>query len=215
MIVINTDEFTKYRNQLLEDLPKSVFVYPHDTIYGLGCNATDEELVSKVRRIKNSEQPFSVIAPSKEWIYQNCIITEEAEEWIRKLPGPYTLILKLKNKNAVARNVSHSSTIGIRIPNHWFYTVVKSLDFPIVSTSANVHGMDFMTDLEDLDVNIRSRVDYVFYEGAKRGCPSTIIDLSGVKITIKPRAASSKKEKERKGIFRKIAKPVRYVLGRK
>jgi len=191
MIVINFDEYNINRKNILQDLPTSVFVYPTDTIYGIGCNALDEKLVQKIRQIKKTAQPFSIIVPSKEWIYENCVVTEEAEEWIRKLPGPYTLVLRLKNIKAVAKNVhnvkDNNITIGVRMPNHWFLALSYTLKMPIVTTSANIPGQDFMTSLEDLDLSIRNHVDYVFYDGPKKGVPSTIIHLEGEKVEVTPR----------------------------
>jgi L-threonylcarbamoyladenylate synthase len=191
MIVLNMDEMNVHRKAILKELKKSVFVYPTDTIYGVGCNANEEKMVSKIRKLKGSAHPFSVIVPNKEWIYNNCEVTEEAEEWIRKLPGPYTLIMRLKNPKAVAKNVYNNvnMTLGIRIPNHWFANIVNELRFPIVTTAANLNGNDFMTSLSDLDPLIRNNVDYVFYEGEKRGSPSTIVNLVGPEVSLKSRAS--------------------------
>jgi tRNA threonylcarbamoyl adenosine modification protein (Sua5/YciO/YrdC/YwlC family) len=195
MIVINFDEYNVNRKAILKEVPSSIFVYPTDTIYGIGCNALDEKLITQIRKLKNSNQPFSVIVPNKEWIYENCVVTEEAEEWIRKLPGPYTLLLKLKNKKAVAKNVHNYDMngdviIGVRMPNHWFLAISYNLKIPIITTSANVTGQNFMTSLEDLDPIIRNGVDYLFYEGPKHGVPSTIVHLGGNKISITPRLGS-------------------------
>ncbi len=192
MIVINFDEYNVNHKTILKELPKCVFVYPTDTIYGIGCNALDSKLVAKIRKLKQSDHPFSVIVPNKEWIYENCVITAEAEEWIRKLPGPYTLLLKLKNKKAVAANVHNYDmkgdvVIGVRMPNHWFLSVSYTLKMPIVTTSANVTGSNFMTSLEDLDIAIRNNVDYVFNEGAKHGCPSTLVHLEGKTVHLQSR----------------------------
>lgn len=162
----------------------AVFIYPTDTIYGIGCNALDKTAVDKIRTIKDRPtNPFSVIAPSKKWITENCIITKEAKEWLNKLPGPYTLILKLKNKNAIVKSVNQGEdTIGVRIPAHWISGVVQELGFPIVTTSANRAGRPFMTSLEDLDPAIEEGVDFIIDEGEKNGKPSKIIDLVEGKI---------------------------------
>jgi tRNA A37 threonylcarbamoyladenosine synthetase subunit TsaC/SUA5/YrdC len=147
--------------------------------------------------MKKSTQPFSVIVPNKEWIYDNCVVTQEAEEWIRKLPGPYTLLLRLKNKKAVAKNVHNYDiagdvVLGVRMPNHWFLAVSYTLKMPIVTTSANVTGQDFMTSLVDLDSEIRNTVDFVFYEGKKIGTPSTIVNLSFGSAKVLSRASEKK-----------------------
>jgi L-threonylcarbamoyladenylate synthase len=198
MIVLNMDEYNLHKKTIQKELTRSTFIYPHDTIYGIGCDARDEKLVNRIRKIKKSEQPFSIIAPTKEWIYNNCVVSEEAEEWVRKLPGPYTLILKLKNPKAVSKNVykNENMTLGVRMPNHWFLGVVTQLNIPIVTTSANVKGRDFMTSLDDLDSEIRNRVDYVFYEGPKKGFPSTIVHLEGSKVEIQPRVGRNSREGE-------------------
>ncbi len=161
-----------------------IFIYPTDTIYGIGCNALDTKAVDKIRMLKKRQNnPFSIIAPSKEWITENCIVTKEGKEWINKLPGPYTLILKLKNKNAIAKSVNQGEeTAGVRIPNHWFNEVVRKLGFPIVTTSANLSAKPFMTSLEDLDSTIKRGVDFIIYEGEKKGRPSKIINLVKGKI---------------------------------
>jgi L-threonylcarbamoyladenylate synthase len=207
MIVLNFDEYNLHQKTILKEMQKTVYVYPTDTIYGVGCNALDEKLVARVRKIKKSNQPFSIIVPSKDWIYKNCVVTEEAEEWIRKLPGPYTLIMQLKNKKAVARNIHNCNqepiTIGIRMPNHWFLAVVYQLKVPVVTTSANVTGNDFMTCLEDLDPLIRNKVDYVFYEGLKKGIPSTIIHLDGEGVTVVPR-------KEKNSLLEKTKSEIKF-----
>ena len=181
MRVLSKEEFEKekdiIRTSLIENNP--VFIYPTDTIYGIGCNAANKEAVGKIRDIKQRKtSPFSVIAPSKEWIDENCIVNDNARDWIKRLPGPYTLILKVK-KGCVAENVSLGfDTLGVRIPDHWFSKFAAEMDMPIVTTSANKSGNDCMTSIEDLDNEIKSRVDFIVYEGEKKGSPSKIIDLT-------------------------------------
>lgn len=180
MRILTKDEVKVEKITLKESiLDGSIFIYPTDTIYGIGCNALKPESVIKIRDIKERTQnPFSVIVPSKQWIYDNCIVSEEAMQWVEKLPGPYTLILKVNN-NVVAKEVNPKlNTLGIRIPNHWLSAFVSELDVPIVTTSANKTGNDFMTSLENLDFDIKSRVDFIIYEGEKHGKPSKIIDLT-------------------------------------
>ncbi|MBI2651395.1 threonylcarbamoyl-AMP synthase [Candidatus Woesearchaeota archaeon] len=186
MIIISKEEFENQRDvirtNLIENAP--IFVYPTDTIYGIGCNALNKKAVAKIRKIKQrSKNPFSVIAPSKEWLYENCIVNKNAEEWVNKLPGPYTLIFK-KKKEPVAKNVAPGlDTLGVRIPAHWFSKFAEEIEIPIVTTSVNKSGTDFMTSLEDLDSEIKSAVSFIIYEGIKKGSPSKIVDLtSSVKI---------------------------------
>ncbi|MEM3690242.1 MAG: Sua5/YciO/YrdC/YwlC family protein, partial [Candidatus Micrarchaeia archaeon] len=97
-------------------------------------------------------------------------------------------------------------TIGVRIPNHWFSEFVSQLGIPVVTTSANITGEEFMTSLENLNPEIKEKMDLIIYEGEKKGYPSTIIDLSGEQVRIVSRA--QKREilpisKVIKGIIRK------------
>ena len=156
----------------------AVFIHPTDTIYGLGCNALNQKAVEKIRQLKNrATGPFSIWVPNKEWIVKHCVVDKKVQVWLDKLPGPYTLIVRLKDKKALASNISAGvDTIGLRLPDHWFSKIVKELDFPIVTTSANKSGEPFMTSLEDLDPNIEKGVEFMMYEGPKEAKPSKIIN---------------------------------------
>ena len=182
MIVVSKDEVKLnkdlYINQVYDG---AVFVYPTDTIYGIGCVATKDSPIIKIRNLKKRpSQPFSIIAPSKDWIFKNCSVKSSDEKWINKLPGPYTLIFKLKEDNELSRYVNpQGNTVGVRIPNHWISDFVRELGVPIITTSANVHNESFMTSLDDLSERIKSGIDFLIYEGVIRGKPSTIVDLSG------------------------------------
>lgn len=167
----------------------AVFIHPTDTIYGLGCDATSDEAVKKLRDVKQMPtKPISVIAPSVEWIMNNCIVSNEAKEWVEKLPGPYTLILKLKNKECVSKFVMHElNSIGVRIPDHWFSAFVQTYGKPICTTSANVTGKIFMTDIENLDPDIKNGVSFCIFEGEKKGRASKIVHLEGDIVNVKNR----------------------------
>ena len=181
MRILNADETKLERNSIIESVERgAVFIYPTDTIYGIGCNAQNPRAVRKIRRLKaRAANPFSVIAPSTDWIRENCIVTKEAEEWLEKLPGPYTLILRLKRKSCVAKEVNSGlATLGVRIPNHWISKLVAEAEIPIVTTSVNRSNEDYMTSLEDLDTSIKSGIEFVLYEGRKEGRPSKLVDLT-------------------------------------
>ncbi|MBI2176517.1 threonylcarbamoyl-AMP synthase [Candidatus Woesearchaeota archaeon] len=180
MEIIIKEEFLLEKRKFLDLIEKgAVFIHPTDTIYGLGCDATNENAVQRIRSMKHrSEMPFSVIAPSKKWVFDNCEVSADGEKWLEKLPGPYTFIFRLKNKSAVAAAVNlGAETLGIRIPKHWFTDAVAELGFPVVSTSANITAEPYMTSVDDLDESIRQKVDFIIYEGEKQGRPSTIVKL--------------------------------------
>lgn len=190
MRVITKEEFMLESGRFIEHIKKgAVFVYPTDTIYGIGCNALNHKAVARIRESKKRlDAPFSVIAPSKEWIIENCEVGEEAKKWLEKLPGPYTLILKLKNKRCVADSViPGTSSIGVRIPDHWTTKIASRLNAPIVTTSVNESGKMFMTSLDNMDPSIQQNVDFMIDEGEKKGMPSNVIYLNEIEVSIKDR----------------------------
>lgn len=172
-----------------EILEGAVFIHATDTIYGLGCNATDEEAVRKLRDTKRQNiRPFSIIAPNKEWIKKNCEMNMEVEKWLEKLPGPYTLILNLKNEDAIAESVNFGNgTIGVRLPDHWFTSLLDEMNIPTITTSANITGENFMASREDLDPLVASKCKFIIDEGVKKGKPSTLVDLTSDEISIQER----------------------------
>jgi L-threonylcarbamoyladenylate synthase len=178
-MIITRDEFFLKKKEYLKAIRDgAMFIYPTDTVYGIGCDATSNKAVSVVRQLKNRMvMPISIVAPSKEWIYENC---EAPAEWVERLPGPYTLALSLKKHDAVAPSVTMGrDTIGVRIPSHWIADVARELNTPIIGTSANMTGHEVMKRLEDLPREFIQKVDFIIYEGEKRGQQSTLIDLTG------------------------------------
>ena len=185
MEVLTRTELDYRREEIVEKILKgAVFIYPTDTIYGIGCSALKEKSVAKIRAIKEREKtPFSVIIPSIDWVNENCFVAPNAQKWLDRLPGPFTIILPLNNSVAVAKNVNPGKdSIGVRLPNHWFAQVVRELGIPIVTTSANKTGQKFMTSVEDLDPDVEKNVEFMIYEGPKEARPSKIIDVQKEEI---------------------------------
>jgi tRNA threonylcarbamoyl adenosine modification protein (Sua5/YciO/YrdC/YwlC family) len=181
MRVLTKEEFEKEKDYFLLKIGQgALFIYPTDTIYGIGCNARDPSAIKRLRKLKKRGKiPFSIIAPDKRWIQKNCKLSQIAKVWLNKLPGPYTLILKLKEKNVISDRVAPGlDTIGVRIPKHWFSEYVKELQIPIITTSANVKGGEFMTSMDDIDLEIKAGVDFIIYDGKNEGKASKIVNLS-------------------------------------
>jgi tRNA A37 threonylcarbamoyladenosine synthetase subunit TsaC/SUA5/YrdC len=100
-------------------------------------------------------------------------------EWIEKLPGPYTFILKLSNKGAISPAVNDDlATLGVRIPANWFSRVVAEAGIPFVTTSVNVTGKPFMTSMSDINPKIKEGVDYIIDTGELKNKPSKVVDLA-------------------------------------
>jgi L-threonylcarbamoyladenylate synthase len=173
-----TKEYIEKNPDVLIDLKKSIFVYPTDTIYGIGCDSTNKALVQKIREIKQrSKDPFSIAIPHKDLIVQHCVLSAKAQSWLDDLPGPFTLILPVSS-SFVADNVSPDGvSIGVRMFSTWFQNIIAKLDVPIVTTSVNFRGKPFMTSIKNIDKDIKSQVDFIIDDGELNGRPSKIINL--------------------------------------
>ncbi|MBU0460317.1 MAG: threonylcarbamoyl-AMP synthase [Nanoarchaeota archaeon] len=184
MEILTKAELRLRYDEIIEKIKAGViFIHPTDTIYGISCSALNENSVQKIRELKERpDNSFSVWVPSLNWIESNCQLDKKGEEWLKELPGPYTLILKIKENNAVAKNVSMKTTLGVRLPDHWFSKVVKDLGIPIVTTSVNKAGQMFMTDKDNLDPEIEWGVSFLIYDGEKKGRPSKIVNLVEDKV---------------------------------
>ena len=190
MEIVSKEEFLSKKNFFLEEMKRGkIFVYPTDTIYGIGCDASNSESVDMIRKIKKrDERPFSVIVPGVDWVRKNCFVSEKVESWLKKFPGPYTLILELKNWEAVTKEVnSGADALGIRIPDHWFSGIISELGSPFITTSVNLSGGETMRFMDDISEEIKSEIDYIIDEGLISRRPSTIVNLVRNKEVIKER----------------------------
>jgi len=176
-------EYYEYEEEELIKMIKSgsVFVYPTDTVYGLGCNALNESSVSRIRLIKarEKEKPLSVIAPSMQWIKDNLITDKIPIE--NYLPGPYTVVLWKKDKSFM-NHVSASESLGVRIPKNDFTTLVQKAGVPFITTSLNLIGEKPAASLFEVKTEILSGVDIVLDGGTLPGTPSTIIMPNGEEL---------------------------------
>jgi len=167
------------KNLNKEILKGKLFIYPTDTIYGLGCNAENKDSVEKIKQIKqrDKDKPLSVIAPSIDWIKENLIVDLDLEKYF---PGPYTIILKKKNPKFL-EIVSNKESLGVRIPNHEFTRKIQESGVPFITTSVNMSGEPFITKISDINADILEEVDHIIDYGELSGTPSTII-INGKEI---------------------------------
>lgn len=145
--------------QLIEKvLQGKIFIYPTDTLYGLGCNAMNLASVHKIREIKGRDnRPFSVIAPNFDWIYDNFLVDYNIKKY---LPGPYTLLLKKKDSEFM-KHVSSNDRIGVRIPNHPFCFKIQKAQVPFITTSVNFSGQASALSLEEIPQEIKLQADEI------------------------------------------------------
>jgi L-threonylcarbamoyladenylate synthase len=148
-----------------------IFIYPTDTVYGLGCDASNVFSVNKIREIKGKKDPLSIIAPGKAWIKKHC----ECGNEIEKLPGPFTFLYKSDFKGEFNNNLE---ILGVRIPNHEFSEIIEGEGIPFITTSVNKSGEKPAKSVQEIPQEILKFVDFIIDDGPMKGNSSTIIDYS-------------------------------------
>lgn len=173
-----------------EELIKSkTILYPTDTVWGLGCDATNEEAVKKIYKLKNREESKSLIilVDSIEML-QNHVenIPKKALEILKKAEKPTTIIYN-NPKGLAANTIASDNTIAIRIPKDEFcIQLIKGFGKPIVSTSANVSGEPTPKSFSEISKAILKNVDYVvdLHQEKISEKSSTILKIEGDDVIV-------------------------------
>ncbi len=158
-----------------------IILYPTDTVWGLGCDATDADAVAKIYALKRSENKKSMLVL--------CGTADMVVRYVDKAPAiafevmelattPLTAILP--GAARVAENlVPEEGTLGVRIPDHEFCRrMLRAFGRPVVSTSANVSGEATPAGLQEVAREIIDGVDFVVdprFEGKPTRKASSII----------------------------------------
>ncbi len=165
-------------------------LFPTDTIWGLGCDATNEAACQKIMDIKNrpAEKSFVVLVDGFQMIEK--YIPEFAEvcyELADLSEKPLTIVYPDAQKLAPSV-IAQDGSVGIRITKDPIcLQLIRSLKAPIVATSANLSGEHFPTCFDDIHPTIKERVACVVTERMTEKCstPSQIIKIdkdSSIKI---------------------------------
>ena len=171
-----------------------IILYPTDTIWGIGCDATNAEAVAKIYALKKRAEEKSMI-----------VLLANEKEIIRYISQPdFTIFDYLKNVKkpttviydgaiGLAENVvNNDGTVAIRITKDEFCNhLIKRFKKPIVSTSANISGSASPLIFPDISPDIKNGVDYIVQhrqDDLLAASPSAIIrwNKDGLPTTIRP-----------------------------
>ncbi len=179
-----------------------VVAYPTDTVYGLGCLATNRKAITKVHKIKKQElkKPLLVLISDYKMLEEYCNVNKIQKEYLKKIwpiphPNlsppirrtglarrgafrPVTVVLKLKKK--MPKELTDGlKTLAVRLPKSKFLIkIIKKLGEPIVSTSLNLVGQPLLNDVSKLDQYFKNeKPDLVIDAGFIKSKPSKLIDI--------------------------------------
>jgi L-threonylcarbamoyladenylate synthase len=168
----------------LEVLQKGgVILYPTDTIWGLGCDACNEEAVKRVYAIKSRVDSKSMLV-----LMENAALLER---YVEEVPEIAYDLIELSEKpmtiiydgaRGLAKNlVAEDGSIGIRITTETFSSeLIRRFKRPIVSTSANISGRPSPANFSEIEQEIIDAVDYVVkyrQDDIAKAVPSSIMKL--------------------------------------
>ncbi len=167
-----------------------IILYPTDTVWGIGCDAANEEAVKKIYALKKRAESKSmiVLVNGDRLLYQVFKeIPQVAFDVLECSEKPTTLVLD--NPKNVAQNlVAEDNSLGVRIVNTPFiFRLIERMKKPLVSTSANISGSPTPTKFSEISPEIVAGVDYVVKIDLEKVSKksSTVIKLTkDAKVTI-------------------------------
>ncbi|MEO0045277.1 MAG: putative protein YciO [Bacteroidota bacterium] len=160
-----------------------IILYPTDTVWGIGCDATNAEAIKKIYALKQREETKSMIVlMNGEKMMYNVFkdIPEVAWQILDLSEKPTTLILD-NPRNVAANVIADDKTLGVRIVKEPFcFKLMERMKKPLVSTSANISGMFTPKSFKEISPEIINGVDYVvnLHHEKNSDKPSTIIKLT-------------------------------------
>jgi L-threonylcarbamoyladenylate synthase len=165
-----------------KDLQGQVFVYPTETVYGLGCDPFDPELVEQIYQIKGraENKPFLILADNLKTVEKHFYLNKKEKELARKYwPGALTILLRPKNKRTFS-HLNCSDRVGVRISGSKLARdITRTSGGLLVSTSANISGKkpaSSKTAIIDQFKKQNTKPDLLLDGGRlKKEAPSTIV----------------------------------------
>ncbi|MEO5983930.1 MAG: L-threonylcarbamoyladenylate synthase [Ferruginibacter sp.] len=161
-----------------------LILYPTDTIWGIGCDATNEGAVNKLYILKqrNLDKSMIILLADESDIAK---YVDDAQpkvfDFIKGINKPVTIIYN-KGKNLAKNVLNKDGSIGIRIVQDVFCKrLVKEFGKPVVSTSSNVSGYPPPAIFSDIDIEIKNGVDYIVQHrqgDTVPAIPSTVIKMN-------------------------------------
>ena len=183
--------FEKDIDRCLATLKKGgLILYPTDTVWGIGCDATNEKAVEKIYQLKrrSDEKAMIVLVADERDIMQHVAAPDlSLFDYLDKTTKPTTVVYD--GALGFAENlVAADGSIAIRICNDEFcHQLIKRFRKPIVSTSANISGMPAPKIFKAIAVEIKNGVDYVVeykQQDETPAQPSSLIKWNNGNVTI-------------------------------
>lgn len=184
-------DFSLDIEQCLEVLHKGgTILYPTDTIWGLGCDATNSAAVKKIMQLKGKPENKGLIvlvASERDILQYVAAPGPEVFHYLENTTKPTTIIYE-RGLNVADEVLNEDGSIAIRLVKEDFCRhLIKRFKKPIVSTSANVHGQPSPQNFKSISAEIKNAVNYVVSFGQsdeKKSSASAIIKWKNGQFSI-------------------------------
>jgi Sua5/YciO/YrdC/YwlC family protein len=160
-----------------------IILYPTDTIWGIGCDATNNDAVKKIYQLKQREETKSML-----------VLVDHADRigrYVREVPEMAMQLIEVNDKpmtiiypgaiNLASNLIGQDQSVGIRIAQDEFcQKLIARLGRPIVSTSANISGQPAPAIFPEISEDIKNGVDYIVnwrQDDLAKAAPSSIIKI--------------------------------------
>ncbi len=141
-----------------------VILYPTDTIWGIGCDATNPKAIARVQKIKyrTRQKSLIILANSAEMVSQYVVkIPDIALELTETYKEPLTIVYE-KAKNLPKNLIPDDGSVAIRVTkNEFCKQLITKLKKPITSSSANISGDSTALSFSKINKEIKDAVDYI------------------------------------------------------
>lgn len=175
-----------------EILSGKTLVFPTETSYGLGCDATNQNAVDKIFKIKRREDNKSLlivvqsVEDSKKYIEWNDLVENLANKY---WPGPLTIVAKAKKGELASGVVAKDGTVAVRVSAHSFIrSLTRVLNKPLVATSANISNSANIYSADEIIEQFKNKNDQpdlvLDYGKLPVHPPTTIIKVLGERFEI-------------------------------
>lgn len=157
----------------------NILIYPTDTLYGLGADATNTSAIEKINKLKKRKTPLSIMVSSLNEIEKYAVINSDIKKELKKIfPGPFTALLQSKKTKLSYLVQNQSDKIGIRVPNHPFcLDLLNEYKKPIITTSVNTHGEKALNNVNEIEKKF-SKINIYYQNNNLDSKGSTIIDFT-------------------------------------
>ncbi len=164
-----------------------IIAYPTDTIYGLGCDATNLAAIKNIYKLKNrtGDKPIIILVKSYCMLKKYFYVSKKQDKLLRKIwqkgEKPTTVILNAKSiLPKILKSTNNSAAVRMPINSNFLIKLLKKINNPITSTSLNLSGKKNITNIQKTPKKLTNKIRLGIDAGIQKNKESKILDLCDI-----------------------------------